>query len=85
MQKLDRFSICMFCSKNLFSFATMNDDKLYQTLIESNNHYSGSFGSYSPNTCSTLLKPLKNLSNLFNEFNNFSSQQSKDTENVFLP
>ena len=69
----DRFWICMFCSDNLFPFATLNDHKLYQTLSQSNNHYSGSSNSYSTNTCSTL-KPPKNLSNLFNEFNNFSSQ-----------
>ena len=77
----DRFWICMFCSNNLFSFATMNDHELYQTLRQSNNHYSGSSGSYSTNTCSTL-KPPKSLSNLFNELNNFSSQQNKDTENI---
>ena len=67
----------MFCSNNLFPFATMNDHKLYQTLSQSSNHYNSSFGSYSTNTCSTL-KPPKNLSYLFNEFNNFSSQQNKD-------
>ena len=77
----DRFWICMFCSNNLFPFATLNDHKLYQTLSQSNNHYSGSSNSYSTNTCSTL-KPPKNLSNLFNEFNNFSSQQIKNTENI---
>ena len=66
----------MFCSNNLFPFATLNDHKLYQTLNQSNNHYSGSSSSYSTNTCSTL-KPPKNLSNLFNEFTNFSSQQNK--------
>ena len=77
----DRFWICMFCSNNLFPFATLNDHKLYQILSQSNNHYSGSCNSYSTNTCSTL-KPPKNLSNLFNEFNNFSSQQNKNTENI---
>ena len=76
----DRFWICMFCSNNLFSFATLNDHNLYQTLIQSNNHYSASSNSYSTNTCSTA-KP-KNLSNLFNEFNNVSSQQYKNTENI---
>ena len=78
---LDRFWICMFCSNNLFPFATINDHKLYQTLSQSYNHYSGCSGSYSTNTCSTL-NPPKNLSNLFNEFNNFSSQKNKDTENI---
>ena len=39
----DRFWICMFCSNNLFPFATLND---HQTLSESNNHYSGSSNSY---------------------------------------
>ena len=77
----DRFWICMFCSNNLFPFATLNDHKLYQTLSQSNNHYRGSSNNYSTNTCSTL-KPPKNLSNLFNEFNNFSSQQNKNTENI---
>ena len=77
----DRFWICMFCSNNLFPFATLNDHKLYQTLSQSNNHYSDSFNSYSTNTCSTL-KPPKNLNNSFNEFNNFSSQQNKTTENI---
>ena len=71
----------MFCSINLFPFATLNDLKLYQTVSQSNNHYIGSSNSYSTNTCSTL-KPPKNLSNLFNEFNNFSSQQNKNTENI---
>ena len=71
----------MFCSNNLFPFATLNDHKLYQTLSQSNNHYSDSFNSYSTNTCSTL-KPPKNLNNPFNEFNNFSSQQNKTTENI---
>ena len=75
-----RFWIYMFCSHNLFPFAAIIDHKLYQTLRESNNHYSNSSGSYSTK-CSTL-KPPKNLSNLFNEFNNFSSQQNKDTENI---
>ena len=75
----DIFWVCMFCSNNLFPFATINDHKLYHTLSQSNNHYSGSFNSYSTNTYS-ILKPLKNLSNLFNEFNNFSSQQNKNTE-----
>ena len=78
---LDSFWICMFCSNNLFPFATLNDHKLYQTLSQSNNHYSDSFNSYSTNTCSTL-KPPKNLNNSFNEFNNFSSQQNKTTENI---
>ena len=77
----DRFWICMFCSKNLFYFATLNDHKPYQTLSQSNNHYSGSSNSYSTNTCWSL-KPPKNLSNLFNEFNNFSSQQNKNTGNI---
>ena len=71
----------MFCSKNLFLFANINDDKLHQTLNQSNNHYSGNSGSYSTNTCSKLKSP-KNLSNFFNEFNNFASQQNKDTENI---
>ena len=75
-----RFWICMFCSHNLFAFAAIIDQKLYQTLRESNNYYSDSSGSFSPK-CSKL-KPPKNLSNLFNEFNNFSSQQNKDTENI---
>ena len=77
----DRFWICMFCSKNLFSFANLNDHKLYQTLRQSKNQYSVSSNSYSINTCSTL-KPPKNLSHLFNELNNFSSQQNKNTENI---
>ena len=77
----NRFWICMFCSNNLFPFATINDHKLYQSLKQSKNHYSGSSNNYSTNTCSTL-KPPKNLSNLFNEFNNFSSQQNKNTENI---
>ena len=37
----DRFWICMLCSNILFPFATLNDLKLYQTLSQSNNHYSG--------------------------------------------
>ena len=77
----DRFWICMFCSNNLFSFTTLNDHKLYQTLSQSSNHYSGSSNSCFTNTCSTL-KPPKNLGNFFNEFNNFSSQQNKSTENI---
>ena len=77
----DRFWISMFCSNNLFPFATLNDHKLYQTFSQSNNHCSGISSSYSTNTCSTL-KPPKNISNLFNEFNNFSSQQYKNTENI---
>ena len=44
----DRFWICMFSSNNLFPFATLNDHKLYQTLSQSNNHYSDSSNSYSP-------------------------------------
>ena len=48
----DRFWICMFCSNNLFPFANLNDHKLYQTLCQSNNHYSGSSNSYSVNPCS---------------------------------
>ena len=76
----DRFWICIFCSNNLFSFTTLNDHKLYQTLSQSNNHYSGSSNSYFTNTCSTL-KP-KDLGNFFNEFNNSSSQQNKCTENI---
>ena len=66
-----------------------NDYKLYQTLSQSNNHYSGSSVSYATKTCSTL-KPPNNLSNLFNEdvtsflsnLFNFSSQQNKDTKNI---
>ena len=77
----DSFWICMFCSNNLFPFANLSDHKLYQTLRQRNNHYSGSSNSYSTNTCSTL-KPSENLSNLVNEFNNFSSQQIKNTENI---
>ena len=69
----DGFWICMFCSSNLFPFATLDHHKLHQTLSQSSKHYSGSSNSYSTNACSTL-KPPKNLSNLFNEFNNFSSQ-----------
>ena len=60
----DRFWICMFYFNNLFHFATINDHKIYQTLRQSNNHYNGSYGSYSINIYSTL-KPSKNLSNLF--------------------
>ena len=66
---------------SLFPFATLNDYKLYQTLNQSNNHYSNSSGHYSANSYSSL-KPPKNLKNLFNEFSNFSSQQNKDTENI---
>ena len=77
----DSFWICMFCSNNLFPFANLSDHKLYQTLRQRNNHYSGSSNSYSTNTCSTL-KPPENLSNLVNEFNSFSSQQIKNTENI---
>ena len=77
---LDKFWICMFCSNNLLPFATLNGRKLYQTLRQSTNNYSGSSNSYSTNTCSTLKLP-KNLSNFFNEVNNFSSQQNKKTEN----
>ena len=77
----DRCWICMFYSNNFFSFATINDHELYQTLSQSNNHYIGCSGSYSTNTCSTL-KPLKNLSNLFNELHKFSSQYNKETENI---
>ena len=66
----DRFWICMFCSNKLLPFATKSDHKLYQTLRKSNNHYSGSSGSFSSNTCSTL-KPPKKLSNFVKEFNNF--------------
>ena len=76
----DRFWICMFCSNNWFPFANLNDHKLYQTLCQSNNHYSGSSNSYSVNPCLTL-KPTKNVSNLFIEFSNISSQQNKSTEN----
>ena len=76
----DRFWICMFCSNNLFPFATLNDHKLFQTLSQNNNHYSGSSNSHSINTSSTL-KSLKNLSIIFNEFNDFSYQQNKNTEN----
>ena len=69
------------CVWNLFPFATLNDHKLYQTLSQSNNRYSGSSNSYSTNTCLTL-KPPKNLSNLFKEFNDFSYQQNKNNENI---
>ena len=71
----------MFCSNSLFSFATINDHKLYQTLSRGNNHCSDSSNSYSTKTCSTLKSP-KNLRNLFNEFNNVSSQKNKNTENI---
>ena len=77
----DRSWICMFCSNNLFPFATINDHMLYQTLSQRTNHYSSSSGSYSTNTCSTVKLP-KNLSNLYSEFNNFSSQQNKEAENI---
>ena len=77
----DRFWTYIFCSNNLFPFATINDYKLYQTLTQSNNYYSGSFNSYSTNASSSL-KPPKNLNNLFNEFNNFSFHLNKDTENI---
>ena len=73
----DRFWICMFCSINLFPFATINDHKLYQTLSQSNKHYCGSSGSYSTNACSTFKSPKK-LSNFFNEFNSFFSQKNKE-------
>ena len=76
----DRFWICMFFSNNLFPFAAMDDQKPYENLNLSNNHYSDSSGSYSTNTWLTL-KPM-NSSNLFNEFKNFSSQKNKDTENI---
>ena len=71
----------MFCSNNLFPLAALNDHKLYKTLSQSHNHYSGSSGSYSANTCSTL-KPRKYLSNFFNNFNVFFSQEYKGTENI---
>ena len=77
----DKIWIYMLFSNNLFLFSTINDHKLYQTLSQSNNHYSDSSDSYSTNICSTLKLP-KNLSNPFNEFNNFPSQQNKDTNNV---
>ena len=78
---LDRFWICMFCSNNVLTFAALNDHKLYQTLRQRNNYYSGSSSSYSTNRCSAI-KPPKNLSNPFNEFKTFSSQQNKNTENI---
>ena len=66
---------------NLFTFATMNHHKLYQTLSQNHNHHSSNSASYSANACSTRKLP-KNLSDLFNEFNNFFSQQNKYTENI---
>ena len=76
-----RFWKCLLFYNNLFLFTTINEHKPYQNSCQSNTHYSGSSGSYSTNTCSTL-KPPKNLSKLFNEFNTFSSEQNKDTENI---
>ena len=60
---LDGFWVCMYCSNNLFPYATINHNKLYQTLSQSNNHYSDNAGRYSTKTCSTR-KTSKNLSNL---------------------
>ena len=51
----DRFWICMFCSNNLFPFAPINDHKLYHTLSQNNNPYSGSSGSYSTNTFVSIV------------------------------
>ena len=48
-----RFWISLFCSSELFPFAAMNDCKLYQTLSQSSNCYSGSSDSNPTNTCST--------------------------------
>ena len=71
----------MYCSNNVFPFATINDYTLYQTLGQARTSNNDISGSYPPTTCSTL-KPCKSLSKLFKEFNNFSSQQNKDTENI---
>ena len=65
----------MYCSNNLFPFATIDNYKLNQSLSQSNIHYSDSSDNNFTKTC--LMS-----SNLFNEINNFSSQQNNDTENI---
>ena len=47
----DRFWVCMYCSNNLFPFATINIHKLHQTLSQSNNHYNDSSDSNFTKTC----------------------------------
>ena len=34
----DRFWICIFCSNNLFTFGTINNHRICQTLNQSNTH-----------------------------------------------
>ena len=67
---------CYNCSKDLFSFTTINNFKLYSL-------FSGRFycNINSNESCLSLKSP-KNLSHLFNEFNSFSSDINNTPENV---
>ena len=78
----DRFWIYMFSSNNLFLFATINSQKLYQILSQSNNRYISNSDSYFTNRFPPNRCLPKNLINFFNEFNNFLSQQKKGTEDI---
>ena len=67
---------CSNCNKNLFSFTTTNNFKLYSLL--SDRFYCNSDSNKS---CLTL-KPPKNLLHLSNEFNYFSTDINNAPEKV---
>ena len=67
---------CYNCRKDLFSFTTINNFKLYSLF--SDRFYCNS----DSNESCLSLKPPKNLSYLFNEFDPFSPDINNTPENV---
>ena len=72
---------CLQCSKNIFPFTDINNDKLSLTVESSDKQFSYDNDINSTNTC-LLLNPSENLTNLFNQFNDFSSDQKQNSDNI---
>ena len=69
---------CYNCSKNLFSFPSINNFKVYPLLSDKN--YCKCFS----NESSLALKSPKNLAYLFDEFNSFLSDINITPENIII-
>ena len=72
---------CLQCSKNIFPFTNINNNKLSLTVNSSDKQFSYDNDLNSTNTY-LVLNPPENLTNICNKFNNFSSDQKQNSDNI---
>ena len=73
---------CLQCSKNIFPFTNINNNKLSLTVNSSDKQFSYDNDLNSTNTY-LVLNPPENLTNICNKFNNFSSDQKQTVSIIY--